>query len=147
MTFHDLPKDWPHRSLADPRTAADVLDLCVSDRDRSAGGLSVLLCRHDHTLAQPVFVGPLDDAPDLPDLLDRLVEMTTSVPGVAALVLAVVRSWGGVSDADRRLHQHAIEVCRARGVDLLGTYLVTGLAVTRLPVADHLVAPQSPDAA
>ena len=56
MSFKDLPKDWPARPLDDVSVGASVVDLCVSDRDRGVGGLSVLLCRTDRTLSQPVFV-------------------------------------------------------------------------------------------
>lgn len=146
MSFEDLPRDWPGRPLSNPVLAADVLDLCVSDRDRSRGGLSVLLCREDDTLAQPVFVGPLEDAAELPGIAERMVETSRELQGVGGVVLAVVRPWGSVNDADRRVHQRAIEVCGALGVRLLGTYVVTDSEISQLPLARELT-PHAPGAA
>ncbi len=135
MSYHDLPPDWPTRSLADPLFAADVLDLCVSDADRSTGGLSFLLCRADGSLAQPVFVGDLPHETALREVVSATVLSCVTLAGIGGVVIALARAWGGVCDADRRLHQHALEVCRRARVDLHGTFLVTGAGVTHLPVA------------
>ncbi|GAA5161563.1 hypothetical protein [Ornithinimicrobium tianjinense] len=140
MSFEDLPDNWPERSLADPTFAADVVDLCVSDADRRIGGLSVLLARLDGALSQPIFVGSIP-AEELTDAVTRLVEVAEHLPGVGGVVLSLVRPWGAVSDADRVVHQHAIEVCRASPVPLLGTYVVTRASVTHLPVAEELRIP------
>lgn len=141
MSFADLPNNWPERSLADPTFAADVIDLCVSDADRSIGGLSVLLARRDGALSQPVFVGSIPPQ-ELTDAVTRLVEVAEHLPGVGGVLFAVVRPWGGVTDADRAVHQHAIETCRASPVPLLGTYVVTRGSVTHLPVAEGLRIPR-----
>lgn len=139
MTFQDLPRDWPARPLSDPVLAADVLDLCVTDGDRIQGGLSVLLCRRDDTLAQPVFVGDVPED-DLCATISRILDVTEEMGDVGAIVVGIVRSWGSVTDADRMVHQRAIEVCGSAGLRLLGTFVVTTGGVTHLPVAAELLA-------
>jgi hypothetical protein len=138
MSFHDLPPDWPARSLADPAFAADVLDLCVTDADRMTGGLSFLLCRADGSLAQPVFVGDIRHETAMRETVSATVLTCVTLVGVGGLVLGIARPRGAVDDRDRRLHQLAIEVCRRALVDLHGTFLVTGSGVTHLPVAAQL---------
>lgn len=138
MTFHDLPPDWPTRSLADPLFAADLLDLCVSDADRTTGGLSFLLCRGDGSLAQPVFVGDIPHETALRETVSATVLSCVTLAGIGGVVVGIARSWGLVSDQDRRLHQHALEVCGRALVDLHGTFVVTGAGVTHLPVAQGL---------
>lgn len=138
MSFEDLPDDWPHRSVTDPILAADLVDLVVSDADRREGALGLLLCRPEGTLAQPVVVST-QDCPDRAHLLDLVLDQLPHVPGVGGLVLAIARSWGGVTDADRQLHQVALEVCRRQGLTLWGAYLATAAGVAPLPVAEGLL--------
>lgn len=138
MTYNDLPKDWPMRSLADPALAADVVDLVVTDNDRAGGGLAFLLCRCDGSLAQPVFI-ETEGCPVPADLVGQVAEIIEHVPEVHGLVVAVAKPFGGVTDSDRRVHQQAIEVCRAHGLRLHGTYLATHVGVRVLPVAAELV--------
>src|SRR5690606_25765489 len=125
MSFSDLPRDWPTRSLADPTFAADVLDLCVTDADRMTGGLSFLLCRADGSLAQPVFVGGLPHEAALRETVSTTVLSCVTLAGIGGVVIGLVRAWGPVTDQDRRLHQLALEVCGRALVDLHGTFLVT----------------------
>lgn len=141
MTFHDLPQDWPTRRLDDPTVAPSIVDLCVSDADRDAGGLSVLFCRSDGTLSQPVFLERVP-ARELPLAVRRVVHAASHLPGVGGVVVSVVRRWGAVTDADRQVHQRAIEECRAAGLALLGAYVVTRASVEPLPVAAGLTAPR-----
>ena len=137
MSFEDLPKDWPARPLDDVSVGASVVDLCVSDRDRGVGGLSVLLCRTDRTLSQPVFV---EDVPgsELCEVVARMVEAGSHLPGVGGVVVSVVRPWGAVTDLDHAAHQSALEACRGSGIPLLGMYVVTRASVTHLPLAEGL---------
>lgn len=137
MTFSDLPSDWPHLSLADPDLAADVVDLVVGDRDRSAGGLAFLLCRPDGTLAQPVFVDTSDGG-DPVELMGRMAEIIDHVPGVGGLVLGIAKASSVVRDLDRQVHQRAIEVCREHHYELHGTFLASHAGVVELPVAADL---------
>lgn len=139
MTFEDLPDDWPSRPLGEPGFTADLLDLCVTHGDRLQCGLSVLICRRDATLAQPVFVGEIPDEDELPQTVERLVELTQEMPDVGGVVLGFVRPWGSVTDRDRALHQHAIEVCGRAGVRLLGTFVVTTAGIAHLPVEAGVV--------
>lgn len=147
MSFDDLPRDWPARSLADPTFAADVLDLCVSDSDRLTGGLSILLCRPDGSLSQPIFVADVPHEAGFREAVSAVVLGSLSLPGVDGVVVAVVRPSGRVTDADRRLHQHALEVCRRALLTLHGTFVVSCLGVTHLPVAAQLQAVQPRDVA
>ena len=138
MSFDDLPPDWPTRSLADEAFAADVLDLCVSDADRMTGGLSVLLCRADGSLSQPVFVGEIPHETGLREAVSAVALSCVSLVGVGGVVIGIVRRRGGVEDRDRRVHQHCLEVCRRAGLDLHGTFVVTPGGITPLPVAQQL---------
>lgn len=132
MSFHDLPEDWPHRSLEDPLVAADVADLCVSEADRSGGCLALLLCRTDGTLAQPVTI-ETHGCPDVPALLEQFVDLTPELPGVGGLVVVIGRPWGGPTSSDAAVHRRALEVCRTKGLTLWGTYLATSVGVSALP--------------
>lgn len=138
MSFDDLPQDWPTRSLADPVLAADVLDLVVNDRDRMQGGLSFLLCRGDGRLSQPVFVGQIPHEAARRETVGSTVLTAVTLPGVGGLVVGIVKPWGCVDDDDRVLHEHILAMCRRAQLPLLGTYVVTGTGIDRLPVAAGL---------
>ena len=138
MTFEDLPQNWPTVPLGEDDFTADVLDLCVTNRDRLAGGLSLLLCRRDDTLAQPVFVGEIIDDVELLDITGRTLELIVDIPEVAGVVVGIARPEGAVNDHDRAVHQRAVEVCRHVGIRLLGTFLVTTGGVTCLPAVPEL---------
>ncbi|MGC5583512.1 hypothetical protein [Ornithinimicrobium sp. W1665] len=140
MSFHDLPQDWPTRSLADPDLAVDVLDLVVTDRDRMPGGLSFLLCRGDGRLSQPVFVGSIPHAAAMRETVSSTVLTAVTLPGVGGLVVGIVKPWGGVDDSDRALHEHILQMCRQADLPLLGTCVVTGTGIYHLPVAVDLPA-------
>lgn len=133
MTFQELPDDWPARSLADPVLAADLVDLVVTDKDRAEGALAFLLCRPEGSLAQPLVLNELDGDPVA--AFTRMATIIVGLPGTPGFVLAIARARGPVTDQDRELHQHALEVCRELGLVLWGTYLATHLGVTHLPVA------------
>lgn len=141
MSYLDLPDDWPSRPLDDPCVGPDIVDLCVRDSDREEGGLSVLYCRRDGSLAQPVFF-EARHAVDLLETAERLVEAAAELPGVGGVVVSVVRPGGAVDDGDRMAHQRVIEVCRALGLRLFGMYVVTRARVTPLPLAEALRAPR-----
>lgn len=133
MSFDDLPDDWPQRPLNDPELARDVLDLFVRDADRREGGVSVLICHADHTLAQPLFVNgsiPRDEAAPL--LRNLFAACAQGGPG-GAVVVALVRESGGPCDDDRALHQMVIDGCAELGLGLLSTHLVTCPGILTLP--------------
>lgn len=134
MSYSDLPRDWPELSLADPALAADVLDLCVSDADRRAGALAVLLCRPGGALSQPLLVEQVPAGRALREAVSAVVIGALPLPGVDGVVVGLVRPRGPVTDADRAVHQHTLEVCRRAGLLLHGTFLVTLAGVEQLPV-------------
>ncbi|MFK5633778.1 hypothetical protein [Ornithinimicrobium sp. LYQ103] len=138
MSFEDLPRDWAHRSLDDPVLTADILDLVVSDLDRAAGGVMVLLCQADGRLSQPVFVGEIGSPDVAMDVISFMAPNALDLPGVGGLVVALVRGSGAVTDLDRRVHQHTLEVCGRAGLALFGTFVVTRSDVVHLPVASDL---------
>lgn len=140
MSFENLPPDWPLHSLADPALAADVVDLVVRDADRAAGALAFLLCRADGTLAQPLVVDDVDgvDGEDPLLVVERMAAVVARLPETPGLVVAVARPGGPVTDADRHLHQLALECCEGHGLVLHGTFLATHAGVTHLPVAHGL---------
>lgn len=135
MTFEDL-NSWPTPSLADPAIAVTALEEAITPADCLSGGLAVLLCARDGTTTRSIVVGEIPDDEALLLTVTRTVEIIGHIPDVAGVVLAVVRSWGPVNDLDRAVHQHALECCAEGGISLLGSYLVTGAGVVRLPVAD-----------
>jgi len=133
MSFRDLPADWPRRPLSDPRLAADVLDLCVSDLARGQAGMCVLVLRHDLTLGQPFLIGGPVPQLERRSVLSTLMRGCTQSRPESAVVLGIVHPGAAVSDEDRDLHQDAVQACRDIGVLLLGAYLVTEQEVIRLP--------------
>jgi hypothetical protein len=128
MTFDDLPRDWPHRPLTEPRFVADVLDLVVTGRSRAEGALYVLLCRSDDRLAQPCAVT------DVPvqreelthrEILQPFAAMMRQTEPAGSMLVAIARPGPlVVGDDDRAWHQAAIDVC-ADGPRLLGVHVVT----------------------
>ncbi|WP_203568407.1 hypothetical protein [Aestuariimicrobium ganziense] len=60
MTFEQLPKDWPTRSLSDPSLTPDVVDLCLKLSDRMQDSALLLLCDHEGRLLQPVVIEQVD---------------------------------------------------------------------------------------
>jgi hypothetical protein len=126
MSFEDLPDGWKQQPLTDPRFVADVLDLYVSDADRCAGALAVLMCDEQGRLLQPGIISDLDyDSSEvergrmLGTFVTHLAEFFDSV------MFALARADGlSVTDDDEcwaRAVQHA---CEGK-VRLLGFHLIT----------------------
>jgi len=137
MSFRDLPADWPRRPLTDRRLARDVLDLCVSERARRDGGLCLLALRRDLSLAQPFFVdGPVPRL-ERRAVLAGLLAGCSLPPSGGGVVLGVAHARGAVSEEDRSVHRHFIEVCRGSGVRLLSAHLVSSAGVDDLPAVRH----------
>jgi hypothetical protein len=135
MSFDDLPQNWPHVPLDTPGLAADVADLVVGHEDRVAGCIGLVLSAADLTMGQPAIISDVADSvpPDhLRPALDHLCALLRETGGA----LVFVRGRDGsvrFSDADRRWHQLATDVCRGAGVRLLGAYLATPAAVRSFP--------------
>jgi hypothetical protein len=135
MSFHDLPPDIRDRSLADPRLAADVIDLIIGDEARASGCVGLMLCDEGDRGLQPVV---LTDVPEnassdgLRQLLDLLLPVVAEDRG-SVLVGRGRRRGIAPNDLDREWHQLAIDACAAAGVRLLGFHLATRDGVFALP--------------
>jgi hypothetical protein len=129
MSFQDLPDDLSSRPLTDPRFVADVLDLCVTEASRTAGGLYLLLCDTDDRLVQPVAI---DDVPpdcgvqDCERLLGTFAGMLAELREGYALMVAIARPGDPQpTPADLRWLSVAQRVCRRTAVRLVGVHVVT----------------------
>lgn len=135
MTFRDLPRDIRDRSLADPRLAADVVDLIIGDEARASGCVGLMLCDSDDRGIQPVV---LSDVPEnassdgLRQLLELLLPVVAEDRG-SVLVGRGRRRGVAPNDLDREWHQQAIDCCAAAGVRLLGFRLATRDGIFALP--------------
>ena len=126
MSFDDLPDDWKQQPLTDPRLAADVLDLCVSDADRRSGALAVLMCDEQGRLLQPGIISDLDYSSSeaergrmLGIFVTHLAEFFDSV------MFALARADGlSVTADDVRWARAAQHACESK-VRLLGFHLIT----------------------
>jgi hypothetical protein len=126
MSFEDLDDDWKQRPLTDPRLVADVLDLCVSDADRCAGALAVLMCDDEGRLLQPGIISDLDyDSSEaergrmLGTFVTHLSEFFDSV------MFALARADGLSVTADDERWARAVQYACAGKVRLLGFHLIT----------------------
>ncbi|GAA2742389.1 hypothetical protein GCM10009868_12180 [Terrabacter aerolatus] len=137
MTFEDLPARASEIPLTDRRVAADVIDLILSDSDRAAGCVGVMICDAEDRGVQPIVlhdVPPDAAAGDFVRLLDLLLPLVADDDG--SLLIGRGRAHGTApTDVDRAWHELAIARCAAHDVGLLGFYLATGDGVFRLPDA------------
>ena len=126
MSFYDLPDDWAERPLDEPTLVADVLDLVVSEADRRAGALAMLLCDDQWRLLQPCVVSPLDPTPSENERV-RVVQVFAEALGAGgSLLLAIARGDGlGLTQDDHAWAAAARRVCDAARVRLLGVHVVT----------------------
>jgi hypothetical protein len=132
MGFEDLPDDWPDRPLTDPQLLSDVLDLTVSNRDRVAGAIGVLVCDSDQRLLVPAVIGELDQmAPDagrlegLRNFVSAVVDGIGADAGALGLHFSIARRYGlSITPDDVRWRDAAIAACASRAT-LLGVHLVT----------------------
>ncbi|MGZ5404948.1 MAG: hypothetical protein ACXWDL_09900 [Nocardioides sp.] len=135
MSFDDLPDNWPDLPLDTPGLAADVADLFIGHRDRMGGCVGLLLTKSDLTVGQPAVINDLDEEVDPDDFRPFLVELCGMVADTGGGLLFVRGRDGSVllTDADRRWHQMAIDVCRGSGVPLVGAFLATPAVVRPFP--------------
>jgi hypothetical protein len=133
MGFENLPENWNEIPLTEPAFVADVLDMCVFQRDRHRGALVLLLCDDEARLVQPVVV---EDVP--PDLDDaeraRPFEVAAEAMGRAgSLLVAIARRDGlSVTDEDRAWAAAAARVC-GDDIRLLGVHVVTSFGSRPVP--------------
>jgi hypothetical protein len=140
MSFEDLPRDWPTRPVTDPAITADLLDLIVTDRDRSEGAIGLLLCGGEGRLTQPVVVSspPAIVTPaDRPKVFDVMCRAMSGGPpdgGPPGLLVAVARPGSAhPTPEDLRWRDAAIRSCDDHGVLLLGVWLMTPTSILPLP--------------
>jgi hypothetical protein len=136
MSFEDLPADWATRPLTDDAIFADVIDLIVTNRDRTAGAVYLLLCGPTDRLLQPCAITDLGAkrVADRCAVIEPFARIVAESIDDGGIVLAVARDGRpGVIDADRRWHEAAIQVCRAHGIRLLAVAVATPRGIWRLP--------------
>lgn len=135
MTFHDLPRDWPTRSVTDPDIFIDLVDLIVRDRDRHEGALVALICSADGRLVQPVVVSdiPVLAAAERAQTLNPLIgAILAHVPGGSLVIVVARPGRRDTIDSDREWHESAIRVCRAAGVQLSAFAVATPTRIWRM---------------
>ena len=149
MSFEDLPSDWPQRPVTDAAITADLLDLVVTERDRSVGALGVLLCGRDERLLQPLVVempGYRISAGERRQGFDNICAAFCHLREPAGegaaeaanadlgVLVALARSGSPlVTAGDLRWRDTAEQSCRSYGVALLGVWLVTPEVIRPLP--------------
>jgi len=135
MGFEDLPVNVRDLPLVEPRWVADVLDLVVSEADRRAGALALLICDDEARLVQPVIVGELALGPSAEERERVLRPFVRAMGGCGSLLVAIARRDDLSITVDDSMWERAARRACAEGVRLLGVYLVTGAGSRRLPSA------------
>jgi hypothetical protein len=126
MSFDDLPEGWKERPLTEPRLVADVLDLMVSDADRCAGALAVLLCDEQGRLLQPGIISDLDyDASEAERSALLASFVTNLVPWFDSVLFALARADGLSITADDERWARAVQYACSGEMRLLGFHLIT----------------------
>jgi hypothetical protein len=126
MSFDDLPDGWTQQPLTDPRLVADVLDLCVSDADRCAGALAILMCDEEGRLLQPGIISDLDYDSSETERARMLGLFVTHLADFFDSVLfAIARADGLSVTADDERWARAVQHACAGRVRLLGFHLIT----------------------
>jgi hypothetical protein len=134
MTFLDLPDDWSQRPLTDPWLVAGVLDLVVSDDDRVAGGLAVLMCDEQARLLQPGIISDLDHETSEEERSTVLTSFVAMMSHVAdSVIFALVRADGLSITPDDEVWARAARLACGDRVRLLGFHVVTRDGSRQLP--------------
>lgn len=133
MGFEDLPDDWVDRPLDEPALVADVLDLVVSERDRRAGALAVLLCDLQARLVTPVVISDLDELAPEAARVEALQVVTQVMQGQGCVLVAVARRDGLSITADDHVWARAAATACAPGIALLGVHVVTSSGSREIP--------------
>lgn len=125
MTFENLPGDWPTRPLSDTTLAADVVDLTLNTADRRRTSVGLLLCDDHDRLLQPVVINDVGDCTDEERRhIFTLACNAMGRNGATGLVVTLARPYGTtLTLSDHAWLTTAHEVCAARGVRLIGTFL------------------------
>lgn len=125
MTFENLPKDWPTRSLSNTSLAADVVDLTLNSFDRERTSIGLLLCDDSHRLLQPMVINEIADctAGERRHLFEVVCDAMDDIDATTLVVTLARPSGVHLTDADHGWLETAREVCVARDVRLIGTFL------------------------
>ncbi len=134
MSFYDLPKDWARRAITDPQIFTDVVDLFVTDADRAAGAVYVVLCGPTRRVIQPCTVPELPGEP-VEDRGRYFLPFAHAIAGSGGGLVVVIARPGRARaiDSDRLWHHAAVETCRNSGVELFAAAIATPHGVVRLP--------------
>lgn len=139
MSFDDLPDDWPQRPLSEPRFVADVLDLLVSEADRRAGALVVVMCDADGRVVQPVVVEDPDPDASEEERVRAIGVFVEAMGGCGSLLVALARRDGlSIRPGDRCWDRAVRRACGAQA-RVLGVHVVT-LSGSRLVPAEEVAA-------
>jgi hypothetical protein len=126
MSFDDLPEGWKDLPLTDPRLIADVLDLVVSDADRCAGALAVLMCDEQGRLLQPGIVSDLDYDSTEAERSARLASFVSTLAEFFDSVLfAIARADGLSITPDDEVWARAVQYACSGEVRVLGFHVIT----------------------
>ncbi len=142
MTFKDLPRDWPQRSVTDPAIFLDVVDLIVTEADRAASALYGLLCGPTGRLMQPCAVGDVPARASVPEkrrVIGALAQAIAPVPGGGLVIVVARPGRDDTIDEEREWHEATEWECRESGVRLLGVAVATPGRLWRLPDATEWV--------
>jgi hypothetical protein len=133
MGFQDLPEGWVDLPLDEPQLVADVLDLVVSERDRRAGALAVLLCDALGRLVTPVLISDLDELAPEAARREALEVVMQVMRGEGSVLVAVARRDGLSITADDHIWARAAAAACEPGVALLGVHVVTSSGSREIP--------------
>lgn len=125
MSFRDLPPDVRDLPLVEPTLVADVLDLVVSEADRVAGALAVLMCDDEDRLVLPVVVTELEPEASVAQRARGLCTIVSAMGGVGWVLVAIARPEGLSITADDVTWAEAARQACAGEVGLLGVHVIT----------------------
>ncbi|NLE99095.1 MAG: hypothetical protein GX596_14075 [Propionibacterium sp.] len=133
MSFEDLPEKWDHLPLTDPRLAADVVDLFLSNSDRLEDSLLILMLDDAHRLLQPAVMGGV---PWRCTTLERqrTLESLADLP-VPAMLLAFSSPYPLPADVLWRWRRDVARLCADGGPEVTEVFAVTPSSVVRCPGA------------
>jgi hypothetical protein len=137
MTFSDLPTNWPTLPLTDPKLAADVVDLFVTEGERRRGVLAALLCDGRARFRTSINLDLPKDSP-LASPRACLKALAPLVPVLegrrdGALILALGRPRPD-PPSDHDWTQAALQTCRSASIHLLAFYLATPTELHAVPL-------------
>lgn len=129
MNFIDLPEGWDTEPIHTEDRVADILDLLISERDRRAGAVLVVLCdeRGYFVVANVVEdLRPPMEAEAKRHLVGVFAAATEQLEQRAGLMVAIARADGlSLTQDDREWGPVVRDVCDAADIELLGVHLVT----------------------